>query len=101
MSTLDDLVAHTAALTDNVTSRRALLALGATDEWIETKVARRVFQTLFAGVYLHGAAEPTWRQWVRAALVAAGEDAVISHRTNAAARGVQGAHQGVIEITVP
>lgn len=101
MSKLDNDVAAAAALQDNVISRRAILAIKGTDEWIESRLDRKIFQTLFAGVYLMGAAAPTWRQWVRAALVAAGEGARVSHRTAAALRGVQGAPEGPIDITVP
>lgn len=101
MATLDDRVSEAAALTDNVISRAKILKLGATDEWIEAKLARKVFQTLFAGVYLHGAADPTWRQWVRGALMAAGKGAVVSHGANAALRRVQGAEEGTIHITIP
>lgn len=100
MSQLDIDVAAAAALQDNVISRRRILALGGSDEWIESRLDRKIFQTLFAGVYLMGAAAPSWRQWVRAALVAAGTGARVSHRTAAALRSVQGAEEGPIDITV-
>ncbi|HVV36741.1 MAG TPA: DUF559 domain-containing protein [Acidimicrobiales bacterium] len=56
---------------------------------------------MFDGVYLHGAAAPTRRQWIWGALMAAGDGAVISHGANLAARSVQGAEPGTIHITIP
>ncbi len=97
----DEAVARLAARNDNVVDRPALRALELTDQQIKTLVHRLRWQQLQHGVYLVGAAPPTWRQQVRAALLAAGRDAVVSHRTAAALWRLDGAVEGVIELTVP
>jgi len=59
----------------------------------------RILQTLHAGVYLHGSEPPTWRQGMRAAMLAGGPATVASHRGGAAVYGVM--EPSVVEVTVP
>lgn len=94
-------IAATAASNDNVTSYRVLRKLKLPDGTFEALLARKLVQRLHPGVFLVGAAPPTWRQQLRAAVLAAGHDVMPSHAAFMALRGIDGAEDGDIEITVP
>ena len=99
--TLDEKLCELAAAHDNVVSRPELQAIKFSDQMIATQLARRRWQTLHAGVYLIGAAEPTWQQRCRAALKAAGEGAQLPGETGLAVLGVDGAKEGKVHVVVP
>jgi hypothetical protein len=100
VTTIDDRIAALAAANDNIVERNELLRLGATDKQIRTRRRRRQLRTLHAGVYLFGAAEPTWRQRVRAGTRAASRGAMASSGTVLALRGIDGAIEGQVEVMV-
>lgn len=101
MTTIDDRIAALAAANDNIVDRAELLGLGATDKSIGTRCRRRQLRTLHAGVYLFGAAEPTWRQRVRAGTRAAGPSSMAASGTVLALRELDGAIEGQVEVIVP
>lgn len=80
MHDVDQLIHRLAAERDNVVNRSDVMSLGATDRFIANRLTRGCWQQLHPGVYLIGAAPPTWAQAVRAAIEGAGEGAVASHR---------------------
>jgi hypothetical protein len=68
---------------DNVVSRAQLLTIGFSDRRIQAMVRKGHWQRLHSGVYLLGPAEPTWRQRARAAVLACGPGAYLSHESAA------------------
>ncbi|MFN8019470.1 MAG: hypothetical protein U0P45_15310 [Acidimicrobiales bacterium] len=80
-------------------TRQQALALGMTDRSIRTQLANGSWQTMRTGVYLVGALAPGWAHEVLAACLAAGPDAVASHRTAARLWGFV-RRSGKIEIQV-
>ncbi len=56
---------------------------------------------LHPGVYLVGAAPPTWEQRVRGAIRAAGEGAAASHRCSLVLWGLDGIRSAPVELVVP
>jgi hypothetical protein len=99
MTALDDRIYDYAQAHHNVVSRPSLLALGATDDYIEACVGRRRWTSLHDGVYLTAAGPPTWIQRVDAALQACGPLTVASHRTGVALRQIDGGCETVVEVT--
>lgn len=95
------LLAELAECNDAVVTRAELHSLGFSDQEIATQIEHRRWRQMQRGVYLLSAATPTWRQRVRAAQLAAGDESQVSARTLAAWLGLDGAAQGVIELTVP
>ena len=74
--------------------------LGLTDRMIAGRIADGSWERLRSGVYVVGAAPKGWGQRVQAACLAAGPDAVASHRTAARIWGLVD-RSGRIELTVP
>jgi len=73
---------------------------GGSDEYIRACLHRKRWQKLHPGVYLTGSAPPIWLQRQLAACMAAGPNTVASHRGGAAVWWLDGAYEGVREITV-
>lgn len=101
MQTTDHLIDALARVQDNVITRDDVLRCGGTDSLIANRLARGLWQPLQAGVYLAGSAPPTWHQLVRAAVAAAGEEAVVSHRAALLLWGLDGIAGAPPEIVVP
>lgn len=88
-------------MNDNIVTLAMLERLNISEHLLDPFLRRGVVQRLHPGVFLIGAAPPTWEQTLRAAVHAAGEHAVVlSHQTLAAANAVDGAVRGIIELTV-
>jgi very-short-patch-repair endonuclease len=68
---------------ENVITRAQLLELGVGTRLIERRLERGRWQRLHNGVYLIGPAPPTRSARARAAALACGDGAVVSHRTAA------------------
>jgi very-short-patch-repair endonuclease len=68
---------------ENVITRAQVLSLGAGPRLIARRLENGRWQRLHNGIYLVGPAPPTPRARARAALLACGEGAVLSHRTAA------------------
>jgi len=82
-------------------TRQQALAAGMTGDEIENRVGRLWWQPVHAGVYLLGVSLPTWEQRLRAATLAAGPTAVVSHRAAAILWQLDGFNGWPIEITIP
>jgi predicted transcriptional regulator of viral defense system len=83
MQEVERAVARIAARQDNVIAREQLVAAGLGRGAIDHRVRVRWMLRLHQGVYLIGAAPPTSLARVRAALMACGVSAVVSHRSAA------------------
>lgn len=94
-------IAATAASNDDLITFDELKREKISWKYMRPLLRRKVARRLHHGVYSIGAAEPTWRQRLRAAVLAAGKDAMPSHASFMALRGIDGAEEGAIEITVP
>jgi hypothetical protein len=86
-----DAVATTAQVTRWGTSRAT----------VARRVARGEWRRLFPGVVLLQSGPPSWRQRARAALLYAGADAALSHRSAAYVRGVLPSPGLLIHVMVP
>src|SRR3954468_22213336 len=98
---LDLGIAAVAAESDNVFTRADVLALGGSDEAIAVRLCSGRWMQLHPGVYLLGAAPPTWAQQVRAAVAAAGEGAAAAYRGGLVVWGADGLRVAPVEIVVP
>lgn len=82
-------------------SRSDYLALGGTDEEISHRIATGRVERLHPGVYYIDSVPATWKTEVLAAVLAAGPDALASHRTAAVLWGFDAVYGCLIELTVP
>jgi len=94
-------LAKLAAASDCVVTLAQLIATGYSEREIRTAIEKKLWQRLQVGVFLLAAGKATWRQRVRAAMLAAGGEAQLFGRTLAAWAGLDGSFEGVIEIVVP
>ena len=101
MSEIDHAIDAIARANDDVVGRAALLAAGVTDHMIASRLWGGILQPLHAGVYLVGSAPPTWTQQLRAAVAAAGTDALASHRAALLLWGLEGIAAAPVEVTAP
>ena len=69
-------------------SRRQLLAAGVSNQIIFERLKRRRWQQLFRGVYATFSGLPPRETWLWAAVLSAGEGAVLSHQTAAELHGL-------------
>ncbi|HEY2666377.1 MAG TPA: type IV toxin-antitoxin system AbiEi family antitoxin domain-containing protein [Actinomycetota bacterium] len=83
-----------------VLSRHQALREGLSASAIDRRLATGQWVRVFQGAYRLAGVRPTWEQTVMAGCLAAGADAVASHRSAAALLGMPGAPRWV-EITVP
>lgn len=94
-------IARVGARQDNVISLEELLEAGLGQDAVAYRVKARVMQRLHRGVFLLGAAPPTRVARARAAVMACGEGAVVSHRSAAEMFGLLPATDGDVHVTVP
>lgn len=97
----DRVLAGLAARQHGTVARRQLLALGFGRRWIDHQVQRGRLLPLHAGVYAVGHVCQTVRGRYMAATLAAGPDAVLSHRSAAVLHQVRDFGAGRIEVTTP
>lgn len=83
-----------------VVARRQLLALGFNSREIEHRVARNRLHHVMRGVYAVGWPELTQKRRWMAAVLACGDDAMLSHRSAAALWGIGTESHGLIDISV-
>jgi very-short-patch-repair endonuclease len=83
-----------------VVARRQVLGIGLTRHMISGRLAVGTWRTLYPGVYRLRGAPQTWYQRLMAACLAAGSDAVASHRAAANLWGL-GEFGDPVEVTVP
>jgi hypothetical protein len=82
-------------------SRRQLLAAGVSNQIIFERLKRRRWQRLFRGVYAVFSGLPPRETWLWAAVLSAGDGAVLSHQTAAELHGLLDPPADAIYVTVP
>lgn len=100
MDRADGVTARLAAGHDGFLDRSALRTAGLTDRQIDLAVDERVLVRMHRGVFRHGAVGLDWQGRLRAALLAAGDGAVGSHRSAARIHGIQDVPRWRPELTV-
>ena len=95
------MLAELATEEDGVLGRRALLACGLTRHEIEGRVASGHLIVIHRGVYAVGHAALTPRGRARAAVLACGPRAVLSHQSSAALLGFRPEWHGMPHVTAP
>jgi very-short-patch-repair endonuclease len=90
-----------AAQNHGLVDRATIWQSGGTDEAIAARVESGHWSQIHAGVYRIGVTPLTWRGRLRAATLAAGPLAAVSHRTATQLWGLQGVAFSTIELTVP
>ncbi len=93
-------VAHIAERQHGVISRGQALRIGITRRAISGRTSSGRWEPVHRGVYRIAGSVPTWHQQVMAACLAAGSDAVASHRTAATLWSIPGI-EPQLELTVP
>ena len=93
-------MAEIAAVQDNVVTWEQLIAAGVGRGAIGYRRRAGVIHRLYRGIYLVGHAPPTHAARARAAVLACGENAVLSHRSAAELWGLLAASRGVVDVTV-
>jgi hypothetical protein len=93
-----DAIAHWQA---GAISRRQLLAAGVSHQIIVERHKRRRWQQLYRGVYAVFSGPPPRETWLWAAILRAGDGAVLSHQTAAELHGLVDSPTGAIYVTVP
>lgn len=101
MNVLDLQIAAIAARQDNLFTRGDVFDCGGSQKAIDVRLESGRWRQIHPGVYLLGAAPPTWLQSVRAGVLAAGEDAQASHRCGLVVWGADGLRVAPVEIVVP
>jgi very-short-patch-repair endonuclease len=100
MQVVEQAIARIAARQDNVISVDQLRTAGLGRGAITHRVKAGTMQRLHTGVYLLGAAPPTPMARARAAALACGADAVVSHRSAACLYGLLPDLGGNVNVTV-
>ncbi|MGH8959407.1 MAG: hypothetical protein ACRDVK_12135 [Acidimicrobiia bacterium] len=90
-----------AAANHGLVDRPTIQENGGTDEVVAALIGVGHWTQIHAGVYRIGVTPLTWRGRLRAATLAAGPLAVVSHRTAAHLWSLQGVSLAAIELTVP
>lgn len=100
MHDVERAIARIARRQDNVISREQLLSAGFGRGAIAHRVRIRAWQRLHNNVYLLGPAPPSLMARARAAAMACGADAVVSHRSAAEMFGLLPHSEGAVHVTV-
>jgi very-short-patch-repair endonuclease/predicted transcriptional regulator of viral defense system len=96
---LDALIAELAERQHGVVARRQLIERGATAEAVDVRRERRRIHPLHPGVYAVGHRVLSQRGRWMAAVLSAGDGAVLSHRSAAALWGIRSGSGGQIHVT--
>src|SRR6516165_4410759 len=100
MHDVERAIARVAGRQDNVISGEQLLTAGLGRGAIAHRVRTGRWQRLHRNVYLLGPAPPSLMARTRAAALACGADAVVSHRSAAEMFGLLPEHGGAVHVTV-
>ena len=84
-----------------VISRKQALAAGLTRTQIQTKLRKEIWKMVLPGIYKVGGSPATREQKLMAAILWAGDGAVVSHRSSGWVWGLEGEFEDVIEIICP
>jgi very-short-patch-repair endonuclease len=98
---IDELIAGLADRQNGVVARRQLLALGIGAGAIDDRIARGLLHPLHRGVYAVGHTALRREGWWLAAVLAAGDGAVLSHGSAAALWGIRDTRRTHVDVTVP
>lgn len=101
MHAVERAIARIGARQDNVVSGEQLRGAGLRRGAIAHRVKAGAMQRLHTGVYLIGPAPPTPMARARAAALASGADAVVSHRSAACLFGLLPEISSDVDVTVP
>jgi hypothetical protein len=93
--------AEIASRQEGVISRRQLLEAGLSSQLIKRRLERGRWQQLYRGVYAVFNGPPPRGTWLWAAVLRAGEGAVLSHQTAAELHGLIDSPSEAIHVTVP
>lgn len=100
MHVVENAIAKIARRQDNVITREQLLSVGLGRGAIEHRVKGGTMQRIHKSVFLIGPAPPTPMARARAAALACGDGAVVSHRTAAELYGLLPKTAGDVDVTV-
>lgn len=100
MHAVEQAIARVARRQDNVITHDQLFEAGLGRGAIARRLSARTMQQLHRGVYLLGAAPPTQMARARAAVMACGDGAVVSHHSAAEMLGLLPEIDGAIDVTV-
>ena len=100
MHDVERAIARIAGRQDNVITREQLLGAGLGRGAIAHRIKARTMQRLHTNVYLLGAAPPTQMGRARAAVLACGDGAAVSHRSAAEMFGLLPEIAGDVHVTV-
>lgn len=90
-----------AARQRNLLDRSNVLGVGGSDAVIRHRLRTGQWRRLQAGVYSVAAAPLDWLDQLQAALLAAGDGALVSHRAALVVWGLDGLRSAPVEVTVP
>lgn len=101
MKNIDEELASFAAANYSLITRAEVLAAGGSDRVIARRIDTHRWYEEHSGVYRVSPVPLDWRGLLRAATLAAGPQAVASHRAAVVLHGLDGIQRAPIEITVP
>jgi hypothetical protein len=101
MSELDARIAELAEAQDGVVALRQARALGISEKAVRVRLADGRAYPLFRGVFVVGRRHPSLRGRWRGALLAVGDDALLSHRDAAILHGLASERRPEVDVTVP
>jgi len=101
MDTIDARIAALARRQHALVTSAQALGCGATPAFVKHRLATGRWLRLYRGVYLIAGGEITWETKVHAAVLAAGNGAMASHRTAAVLSDLDDFRPGPVELTVP
>jgi very-short-patch-repair endonuclease len=101
MRNVDEVIARLAARQHSIFLGTQAVRAGVTRRMLRVRVARGQLTLVGPDTYLVAGAPMTWEAKVQSLLIAAGDDALVSHRAAAALWGIEGFTKGTPEITVP
>jgi very-short-patch-repair endonuclease len=97
---LDGAIAERSRKMLGLVTIRQLDALGASRQQRRSLVSQGILVSVGGGVFRHGAWPPSWEQRLLAAVLAAGEAAVVSHLAAAGLWRFDGIDAGAVEVSV-
>lgn len=99
MGALERALAERAQEQLGLITRPQMRDVGLSNRMVDHRLAIGTLETLHVGVFRLAGLPPSWRQAVLAAVLAAGPDAVASHRAAALLHGLDGFRSAPVEVT--
>lgn len=96
-----DVLERAARERGGVLTRAQLLALGADDAWVERRVLSGAWQRVLSGIVVPWSGPIPWEARAWAAVLGAGEGAVLSHHSAAYLHGLVEQPPSVLDVTLP